>query len=61
MSGTLIVLSVGAVAFLLLLTDRVVEQLWMEVYNIVQEVVTKTITEKRNATRQNGCLRRPYK
>ena len=41
-------LPVGAVAFLLLLTDRVLEELWMEVYNIVQEVVTKTILEKRN-------------
>ena len=61
MSGTLIVLPVGAVAFLLLLTDRVPEELWTEVYNIVQEVVTKSITKKRNATRQNGCLRRPYK
>ena len=61
MSGTLIVLPVGAVAFLLLLTDRVLEELWMEVYNIVQEVVTKTITKKKNATRPNGCLRRPYK
>ena len=52
-------LPVGAVAFLLLLTDRVPEELWTEVYNIVQEVVTKPMTKKRNATRQNGCLRRP--
>ena len=59
MSGTLTVLPVGAVAFLLLLTDRVPEELWTEVYNIVQEVVTKPMTKKRNATRQNGCLRRP--
>ena len=30
------------------LVDRLPEELWMEVYNIVQEVVTKTILEKRN-------------
>ena len=41
------------------LIDRVPEELWMEVHNIVQEVVTKPMTKKRNATRQNGCLRRP--
>ena len=32
-----------------------------EVRDIVQEAVIKTIPEKRNAKRQNGCLRRPYK
>ena len=36
-------------------------ELWMGVCNIVQEVVMKTIPKKRNAKRQNGCLRRPYK
>ena len=35
------------------------EKLWMEVYNIVQEAVNKII--HKNAKRQNGCLRRPYK
>ena len=30
------------------LTDRVPEELWMEVCNIVQEVVTKTNPRKRN-------------
>ena len=34
-------------------------ELWMEVCDIVQEAVTKTITKKKE--RQNGCLRRPYK
>ena len=40
---------------------RVPEELWMEVLNIVQEAVIKTIPKKKNAKRQNGCLRRPYK
>ena len=43
------------------LTDRVPKELWMEVYNTVQEVVIKTIPRIRNAKRQNGCLRRSYK
>ena len=38
--------------------DRVPEELWMEVCNFVQEVVTKIIHRKRNARRQNGCLKR---
>ena len=41
------------------LIDRVPEELWMEVHNIVQEVVIKTMPKKRNAKRQNDCLRRP--
>ena len=43
------------------LIDRVPDELWMEVRDIVQEAVIKTIPKKRNAKRQNGCLRRPYK
>ena len=43
------------------LTDSVPDELWMEVLDIVQEAVIKTIPQKRNAKRQNGCLRRPYK
>ena len=43
------------------LLNRVPEELWMEVHNIVQDAVTKTIPQKINSTRQNGCLRRPYK
>ena len=39
------------------LIDRVPEELWMEVCDIVQEAVIKTIPKK-NAKRQNGCLRR---
>ena len=43
------------------LVDRVLKELWTKVCNIVQEAVIKTISRKRNAKRQNGCLRRPYK
>ena len=40
------------------LIDTVPEKLWREVCDIVQETVIKTILKK-NAKRQNGCLRRP--
>ena len=43
------------------LIERVPEELWTEVHDIVQEAVIKTVPRKRNAKRQNGCLRRPYK
>ena len=43
------------------LIDRVPEELWMEVRDIVQEAVINTVSGKRNAKRQNGCLRRSYK
>ena len=43
------------------LMDKVPEELWTEVHNTVQEVVIKSTPRKRNAKRQNGCLRRPYK
>ena len=44
------------------LIDRDPEELWTEVRDIVQEAGIKTIpTRKRNAKRQNGCLRTPYK
>ena len=43
------------------LVDRVLEELWIQVHNIVQEAGTKTILKKRNARMQNGCLRRLYK
>ena len=43
------------------LIDRVPEELWTEVHNIVREVVTKTIPQKKKCKRQNSCLRRPYK
>ena len=43
------------------LTDRVPEELWTEVCDIVQETGIKTIPKKKKARKQNGCLRRPYK
>ena len=43
------------------LIDRVPDELWMEVRDIVQETGIKTIPKKKNAKKQNGCLRRPYK
>ena len=33
------------------LVDRLPEEVWTEVYNIVQEVVTKTILEKKKLRR----------
>ena len=43
------------------LIDRVPDELWTELRDIVQETGIKTIPWKRNAKKQNGCLRRPYK
>ena len=43
------------------LIDRVPEELWMEVRDIVQETGIKTIPKKKKCKRQNDCLRRPYK
>ena len=43
------------------LINRVPDELRMEVFNTVHEAVIKTIPKKRNAKRQNGCLRRCYK
>ena len=43
------------------LTDRVPDELWTEVRDIVQETGIKTIPKKRNAKKENGCRRRPYK
>ena len=45
----------------LYLIDRVPEELWMEVRDILQEAVIKTIPREKKCERQNGCLRRPYK
>jgi len=42
------------------LIDRMPEELWTEVRDIVQEAVIK-INPKKNAKRQNACLRRLYK
>ena len=43
------------------LIDRVPDELWTEVCDTVQETGSKTIPKKRNAKKQNECLRRPYK
>ena len=43
------------------LIDRVPDELWNEVRDIVQETGIKTIPMERNAKKQNGCLGRPYK
>ena len=37
------------------LIDRVPEELWTQVRDIVQEAVIKSIPKKKNAKRQNGC------
>ena len=43
------------------LIDRVPDELWMEVRDIVQETGIRTIPKKKNAKKQNGCLKRPCK
>ena len=43
------------------LIDRVPDELWMEVHDIVQETESRPSTRKINARKQNGCLGRPYK
>ena len=43
------------------LIDRVPDELWTEVHDIVQETVIKTIPKKKKCKKQNGCLRRPHK
>ena len=44
------------------LIDRVPDELWMEVRDIVGRQESRPSPRKRNAKKkQNGCLRRPYK
>ena len=43
------------------LIDRMPDELQVEDCDIVQEAKTRPSPRKRNARRQNGCLRRPYK
>ena len=43
------------------LIDRVPDELWTDVCDIVQETGRKIIPKKRNVKLQNGCLRRSYK
>ena len=41
--------------------DKVPDELWTEVSDIVQETGTKTIPMEKKCKKGNGCLRRPYK
>ena len=43
------------------LIDRVPDELWTEVCDILQETGIKTIPKKKKCKKQNGCLRRPCK
>ena len=43
------------------LIDRIPEELWTEVHDNVQETGIRPSPRKRNAKKQNSCLRRPYK
>ena len=43
------------------LIDRVPDELWNEVRDIVQETGSRPFSWKRNAKKQNGYLGRPYK
>ena len=43
------------------LIDRVPDELWMEVPDIDRRQGSRPFPRKRNAEKQNGCLRRPYK
>ena len=40
--------------------DRMPEELWMDVHNTIQDVVTKTSPKKKKCRRKNGSLRRLY-
>ena len=43
------------------LTDRVPDELWTEVRDIVQEMGIKTIPKKKKYKKASSCLRRLYK
>ena len=43
------------------LTDRVSDELWTEVNDIVQETSSNISPRKRNVKKQYSCLRRAYK
>ena len=43
------------------LIDRVPDELWMEVHDIVQETGINTIPMEKKCKKANGCLGRPYK
>ena len=43
------------------LIDRVPDELWMEVRDIVQETGIKTISMEKKCKKKNGCMGRHYK
>ena len=43
------------------LIDRIPEELWTEVRDIIQEAGIKSTSKKKICKKENGCLRRPYK
>ena len=43
------------------LIDRVPDELWMEVHDIVQELGSKIISKKKKCKKARWLLRRPYK
>ena len=43
------------------LIDRVPEELWTEVYNIVQEAVIKTISKKKKCKKAKWLSEEPYR
>ena len=43
------------------LIDRVPDELWTEVHDMVQETGIRTIPKKKKCKKENGCLKRPYK
>ena len=45
----------------LYLIDRMPEELWMEVHDIVQEATIKTFAKKKKCKKAKCCPRRPYK
>ena len=42
------------------LIDRMSDELWIEVHDIVQETGIRQGSGKRNGKKQNDCPRRPY-
>ena len=43
------------------LIDRMPDELWTEIHDIVQETGIKTIPMEKKCKKENGCLGRPYK
>ena len=43
------------------LIDRVPDELWTKVRDIIQETGITTILTEKKCKKENGCLRRPYK